>query len=142
MKGDTTQANMGRRQMPRCSTATCRLRVDAVGDEFCRLCRRFAGDRSVQVHGAEPLDGPGVDDADEQQYRFHADAIKAHGAQPTTLATFDVLAYLDEEVVCRIEAFRQAIAEDTNPTPKKRKYWSQQLSGAVGALITIQSALK
>lgn len=39
---DTTKTNMGRRQMPRCSVPTCRLRVDAKGDELCRLCRRRA----------------------------------------------------------------------------------------------------
>lgn len=54
MAGDTSKANMGRRKMPRCSVPTCRLRVDAVGDEFCRLCKRFAGDRDVIVDGSLP----------------------------------------------------------------------------------------
>ena len=40
---DTTKVNMGRRQMPRCSIPTCRLRVDAQGDELCRFCRRHRG---------------------------------------------------------------------------------------------------
>lgn len=52
MSGDTTRVNMGRRQMPRCSIPTCRLRVDKHGDELCRLCRRFAGDREVIIDGA------------------------------------------------------------------------------------------
>lgn len=49
---DTTRVNMGRRKMPRCSVPTCRLRVDAIGDPFCRLCKRFAGDREVHIHRA------------------------------------------------------------------------------------------
>ena len=53
-KADTTKANMGRRQMPRCANPFCRLRVDAKADEFCRLCRKRAGDREVFVEGALP----------------------------------------------------------------------------------------
>lgn len=67
--------------------------------------------------------------------------MEAHNAQPTTTDTFDVVAYLDDHVVCRIEAFRLAMAT-TKPTRKQREYWYRQLSGAVGALITIQNALK
>jgi hypothetical protein len=35
---DTTKVNMGRRRNPTCNAWMCSRRVEAKGDEFCRVC--------------------------------------------------------------------------------------------------------